>query len=60
VSALLAVPAIADSTPAPDHDRVLVCESAVETQGDIRISAASATRVADGDTTPAPDGCMLR
>ena len=59
VSALLAIPAIADSTPS-DHDRVIVCESGVETQGDIQISAASATRVADGDATPAPDGCVMR
>ena len=28
VSALLAVPAIADSTPSPSHDRVLVCGDA--------------------------------
>ena len=56
-SAFVAVPAIADSGSAPSHDRVVVCESGVETKGDIQMSAATATRVADGDTTPAPEGC---
>jgi hypothetical protein len=56
-SAFVAVPAIADSGDAPSHDRVVVCESGVDDQGDIQMSAASATRVADGDTTPAPEGC---
>jgi hypothetical protein len=58
-SAFVAVPAIADSggTPTPGNGRVVVCESGVETKGDIQMSAANATRVADGDTTPAPEGC---
>ena len=56
-SAFVAVPAIADSASTPSHDRVVVCESDVETKGDIQMSAATATRVADGDTTPAPEGC---
>jgi len=56
-SAFVAVPAIADSTSTPSHDRVVVCESDVETKGDLQMSAATATRVADGDTTPAPEGC---
>jgi hypothetical protein len=60
VSALLAVPAIADSTPSPSHDRVVVCDSGVETDGDIQISAATATRVAGGDTTPLPENCLMR
>jgi hypothetical protein len=60
VSALLAVPAIADSTPAPGTDHVIVCDSGVETSGDIQISAATATRVADGDTTPLPENCLMR
>ena len=61
VSAFLAVPAIADDAPSsPSHDRVLVCDTGVETNGDIQISAASATRVADGDTTPVPEMCALR
>jgi len=53
-SAFVAVPAIADSS---SNDRVIVCESGIETNGDIEISAATVTRVADGDTTPAPEGC---
>ena len=53
-SAFVAVPAIADS---PSNDRVIVCESGIETNGDVEISAATVTRVADGDTTPAPEGC---
>jgi len=56
-SAFVAVPAIADSGNPPTHDRVVVCESDFETKGDITMSAATATRVADGDTTPAPEGC---
>jgi hypothetical protein len=56
-SAFVAVPAIADSGGAPHHDRVIVCESAVETTDDVQMSAATATRVADGDTNPAPEGC---
>jgi len=57
-SAFVAVPAIADSgDTTPKHDRVIVCESGTETKGDIKISAATATRVADGDTTPVPEGC---
>ena len=56
-SAFVAVPAIADSGTPPSHDRVVVCESDVEHKGDIQMSAATATRVADGDTTPAPEGC---
>ena len=62
-SAYLAVPAIADnsdppsSPSSPSHDRTIVCEGAVETDGDIQISAATVTRVADGDTTPPPEGC---
>jgi len=53
-SAFVAVPAIADSS---SNDRVIVCESGIETNGDIEISAATVTRVPDGDTTPAPEGC---
>ena len=56
-SAFVAVPAIAESGGTPSHDRVIVCESSTETKGDIQMSAATATRVADGDTTPAPEGC---
>ena len=56
-SAFLAVPAIADSGSARSQDRVVVCEGGVETKGDIQMSAATAARVADGDTTPAPEGC---
>ena len=56
-SAFAAVPAIADSGSAPVHDRVVMCESGVETKGDLQMSAATVTRVADGDTTPAPEGC---
>jgi hypothetical protein len=61
-SAFVAVPAIADSGTPPSHTtpgngRVVVCESDVEHKGDIQMSAATATRVADGDTTPAPEGC---
>ena len=56
-SAFLAVPAIADSGTSQNHDRVVVCESGVDDQGDIQMSAASATRVADDDTTPLPNGC---
>ena len=56
-SALFAVPAIgADGNP-PDHDRVIVCESGVETNGDIQMSSATATRLPNGDTTPVPEGC---
>jgi len=59
-TAFIAVPAIADNSGppgSPTHDRVIVCEGGVETNGDIQISAATATRVADGDTTPPPEGC---
>jgi hypothetical protein len=60
-SAFLAVPAIADSGGSPSDttstDKVVVCESSVDTQGDVQMSAATATRVADGDTTPVPEGC---
>jgi hypothetical protein len=61
-SAFLAVPAIADDGGAPNHDtvpngRVVVCESGVDSKGDIQMSAASATRVASDDTTPLPEGC---
>ena len=56
-SAFLAVPAIADSGAPATHDRVIVCESSTEIKDDIQMSAATATRVADGDTTPAPEGC---
>jgi hypothetical protein len=56
-SAFVAVPAIADSGNPATHDRVVVCESGVENKGDIQMSAATASRVADGDTTPAPEGC---
>ena len=56
-SAIVAVPAIAENDDPPSHDRVIVCDSGVETNGDIQMSAATATRVADGDTTPAPEGC---
>jgi hypothetical protein len=62
-SAFVAVPAIADSSGAtpthatPGNGRVIVCESGTDTKGDIQMSAATATRVADGDTTPAPEGC---
>ena len=60
-SAFVAVPAIADGTTAtPDgggSSRVIVCETAVESSGDVGISAATATRLAVGDTTPVPEGC---
>ena len=56
-SAFLAVPAIADSGGAPSNDRVVVCESGVDHEDDIQMSAATATRVADDDTTPLPEGC---
>jgi hypothetical protein len=60
-SAFLAIPAIAESSgtpgPTPGSGRVVVCETGIETNGDIQMSAATATRVADGDTTPAPEGC---
>jgi hypothetical protein len=61
-SAFLAVPAIADGGDSPSNDttpsgRVVVCESGVDDQGDIQMSAATATRIADGDTTPVPEGC---
>jgi hypothetical protein len=56
-SAFVAVPAIADSGDTSSQDRVVVCESGVETKDDIQMSAATATRVADGVTTPAPVGC---
>jgi len=56
-SAFLAVPAIADNSNPPTHDRTIVCDGGVETDGDIQISAATVTRVADGDTTPTPEGC---
>jgi len=60
-SAFVAVPAIADSgapsNATPGNGRVVVCESGVENKGDVQMSAATATRVADGDTTPAPEGC---
>jgi hypothetical protein len=36
---------------------VIVCESGIETNGDITMSAASATWVASDDTTPLPEGC---
>ena len=60
--ALLAVPAIAeagDSTKPSDasNDRVVVCDTGVETYGDIQISASNATRIADSDTSPTPEGC---
>jgi len=58
-SALLAVPAIAADGDTVNHsdDRVIVCESGVETNGEISISSATATRVPEGDTTPVPEGC---
>ena len=60
-SALLAVPAIAADGNSGDHssDRVIVCESGVETNGEISISSATATRVPEGDNTPVPDGCRV-
>jgi len=62
-STLVAVPAIADSGATPTHDtpgtgRVIVCDSGVETKGDIEMSAATVTRVAEDDATPAPEGCQ--
>ena len=56
-TAFVAVPAIADNSSS--SDRMIVCESGVETDGDIQISAASVTRVADGDTSPVPEGCRV-
>jgi hypothetical protein len=61
-SAFLAVPAIADSPSSPSNGttstgRVVVCESGVDDKGDLQMSAAPATRVADDDTTPVPEGC---
>jgi hypothetical protein len=61
-SAFLAVPAIADSGGSPSNDtdpkgKVIVCESGIESDGDITMSAASATWVASDDTTPLPEGC---
>ena len=58
-SALVAVPAIAADGDPVDHsnDRVIVCESGVETNGEISISSATATRVPEGDSTPVPEGC---
>jgi hypothetical protein len=61
-SAFLAVPAIADGGDSPgngttSNGTVVVCESGVDTRGDIQMSAASATRVASDDATPLPEGC---
>ena len=56
-SAFVAVPAIAENSNPPSSYHTVVCESGVETDGDIQISAATVTRVADGDTTPVPEGC---
>ncbi len=57
-SALLAVPAIAAGGAAGSggsHDRVIVCESGVVTDGDVWTSSAVATRATSD--TPVPDGC---
>lgn len=59
-SLLVAVPAIAaENDQSNDHsnDRVIVCESSVETNGDVSISSAVATRLPEGDNTPVPEGC---
>lgn len=57
-SALLAVPAIA-ANGGSDHsnDRLIVCESGVETNGDVQISSANVTRLPEGDNSPVPAGC---
>ena len=60
-AAVVAVPQLTSAGAAtPDSASVLVCTSGVEQRGEIRISSASATRVAEGDTTPAPPGCELK
>jgi len=61
-AALVVVPELASAGASPPAagDHVLVCTSGVEQHGDIRTSSASATRVAEGDTTPPPPGCALK
>jgi poly(3-hydroxybutyrate) depolymerase len=64
-AAAFVVPALAsagtDTPAAPTAGgHVLVCTSGVVQQGDIQTSSASATRVAEGDTTPPPAGCELK
>ena len=60
-SAFLAVPAIAQDGGAPSHgspdDRVVVCESGVEPTATSRSPRPPRPGVAEGDTTPAPEGC---
>jgi hypothetical protein len=57
-TALVAVPAIAaDNDKARGSNRVIVCQSGVVEDGDIRTSSASADRVADDDPRPVPAGC---
>jgi hypothetical protein len=57
-TALVAVPAIAADNDDPHgSNRVIVCQSDVVEEGDIRTSSASAERVADNDARPIPPGC---
>jgi len=54
----IATPALANN---PSDSRVLECRSGIVTQGDVQMSAATATRVPAAqlpDTTPG--GCSLR
>lgn len=52
-SACLTVPSLAST--GSGSDRVIVCETGIERQGDALISASVATRV--GPDAPVPEGC---